>query len=82
MNTKKEKVWIEIISTINHNKYKHVLLNNKYLRHSKDIIQSEDRGIETYETKKFHCHALMTKYIFKAMDVINILLVIRVNLPW
>ena len=46
-----------IISTISHNKYKHALLNNKCLRHSKNRIESEDRGIETYETKKnsFSC---------------------------
>ena len=66
MNTKKEKVWIEIISTINHNKYKHVLLNNKYLRHSKDIIQSEDRGIETYETKKISLSCFDDKIYFQS----------------
>ena len=41
-----------IIATVGDNKYKHVLLNNKCLRHSSHRIQSEDQGIETYETKK------------------------------
>ena len=40
-----------VVETISYNKYKHVLLNNKSLRHSNDRIQS-DHKIETYETKK------------------------------
>ena len=55
-----------IISAINHNKYKHVLLNNKYLRHSKDIIQSEDRGIETYETKQISLSCFDDKIYFQS----------------
>ena len=31
------------------------------------------------KSKKFHCLALMTKYVSKTMDMIDYLLVIRVN---
>ena len=39
-------------ATISHNEYKDVLLNNKYLRHSMNRIQSKDDRIETYEINK------------------------------
>ena len=38
--------------TISHNEYKDVLVNNKFLRHSMNRIQSKDHRIETYEIKK------------------------------
>ena len=41
-----------VVGTISHNKYKDVLLNKKYLRHSMNRIQSEDHKIETYEQNK------------------------------
>ena len=42
-------------------------------------IQYKDYRIGTYEINKFPCLVLMTKYIFKTMDMIDYLLVIRVN---
>ena len=41
-----------VCATISHNKYKDVLLNNKYLRHSINRIQSKDHRIGTYEINK------------------------------
>ena len=38
--------------TISHNEYKDVLVNNKFLRHSMNRIQSKDHKIETYEINK------------------------------
>ena len=34
-----------VVATLNHNEYKYVLLNNKYIRHSMNIIQSKDHRI-------------------------------------
>ena len=42
----------KVVETISHNKYKDVLLNNKYLRHSINRIQSKDHRIGTYEIVK------------------------------
>ena len=46
-----------VVATISHNKYKDVLLNNKYLRYSMNRIQSKDHRIGTYEINKilFSC---------------------------
>ena len=43
-----------IVATINHNKYKDVLLNKKCLRNSKNRIQNEDHRnrIGTYDINK------------------------------
>ena len=41
-----------VITTISHNKYKHVLLNNKCLEHSMNIILSKDHRIGTYQINK------------------------------
>ena len=50
---KKAKVVNEnIVTTINHNKYKDVLLNKKYLRHSMNRVQSKHHRIGTYEINK------------------------------
>ena len=50
---KKEKgVNRNVVATISHNKYKDVLLNQKYLRHSINRIQSKDHKIVTYEINK------------------------------
>ena len=50
---KKEKgVNRNLIATKNHNEYKDVLLNSKFLRHSMNRIQSKDYGIGTYEINK------------------------------
>ena len=40
------------VATISHNKYKDVLLNKFFLRHSMNRIQSKDHKIGTYEINK------------------------------
>ena len=37
-----------VVVTIGYNEYKDVLLNNKCIRHSMNIIQNKDHRIETY----------------------------------
>ena len=41
-----------VITTIIHNEYKDVLLNNKYIGHSMNRIQGKDHRIGTYEINK------------------------------
>ena len=41
-----------VVATIGHNEYKEVLLKNKCLRHSMNIIQSKDRRLGTYEINR------------------------------
>ena len=41
-----------VVAKIGHNEYKEVLLKNKCLRHSMNIIQSEDRRLGTYEINR------------------------------
>ena len=41
-----------VVTTISHNEYTDVLLNNKCLRHSINRIQSKDHRTRTYETNK------------------------------
>ena len=41
-----------IVATISHNEYKDVLLDKKCLRHSRNMIQSKDHRIGTYEINK------------------------------
>ena len=41
-----------VVVAISHNDYKDILLNNKFLRHSMNRIQSKDHRIGTYEIKK------------------------------
>ena len=41
-----------VVATIIHYEYKNVLLNNKYLRHSVNRIQSKDHRIGIYEINK------------------------------
>ena len=40
------------VAIICHNEYKYVLLNNKFLRHLMNIIQSKDHKIGTYKINK------------------------------
>ena len=40
------------VAKISHNEYKDNLLNNKYLRHSMNTIQSKNHRIGTYEINK------------------------------
>ena len=64
-----------IVAIISHNEYKDVLLNKKCLRYSMNRIQSKDNRTETYEIN----HDLIRKYPSKTMDMMDKLLVIRVN---
>ena len=41
-----------VVATISHNEYKHILLNDKCLRHSTKRIQSKDHRIGSYEINK------------------------------
>ena len=41
-----------VVTTIDHNEYKDVLLKNKCLRHSMNRIQSKDHRTGTYEINK------------------------------
>ena len=41
-----------VVEKSSHNKYKDVLLNNKYLRNSMNRIESKDHRIGTYEINK------------------------------
>ena len=50
-----------IVTTVSHNEYKDVLLNNKCLRHSMNRIQSKNHRIGTYEINKIRYHAFMIK---------------------
>ena len=42
-----------VVTTIRHNGYKDVLLNNKCIRHLMNRIQSKDYRIGTYKISKF-----------------------------
>ena len=60
-----------VVSTISHNEYKDVLLNNKCMRHSMNRIQRKGHRIGTYEINKISLLvASMTKYISKIIEVI------------
>ena len=41
-----------VIATVSCNKYKDVLLNNEWIRHSINRIQSNDHRMGTYEIQK------------------------------
>ena len=60
-----------VIAIILHNEYKDVLLNNKCLIHSVNRIQSKDHRIGTFEINEVPLSCLMTKYIFKTMDMMD-----------
>ena len=49
---KAKGVNINVVATIRHNEYKHVLSNYKCLRHSVNRIQSKDHRIGTNDIKK------------------------------
>ena len=67
---KAEGVNENVVVTIGYNEYKDVLLNNKCIRHSMNIIQNQDHRIETYGIKKINCLVLTTKYMSKPMDMV------------
>ena len=60
-----------VVETIDHYEHKNVLLKNKYLRHSMNRIQSEDHSSELIKSTKFQCLVLMTKCIFKTMEMMD-----------
>ena len=60
-NKKAKDVNKSVVATIGHNEYKDVLLKNKCLRHSVNIIQSNDHGIGTYEINKIALSCLDDK---------------------
>ena len=49
---KAKEVNKNVVATISHNKYKVILLNKTYLRHSMNRIQSKNHRIGTNETNK------------------------------
>ena len=53
------------VATINHNKYKNVLLNKKCLVHSMNKIISKDHKKGTYEIKKISLSHLDDKILFQ-----------------
>ena len=82
MKTKMHKLTdnaVYSIVAISHSEYKDLFLNKKCLRHSMNRIQSKDHKIGTSEIKKFLYHALMIKYTSKTLDMVDSLLVIRIN---
>ena len=63
-----------VVAILSHNEYKYVLLNNKYIRHSMNIIQSKDHRIgnmkyEHVKPTKFHCLVSMATYISRTMGL-------------
>ena len=61
------------VNATSHNEYKDVLLNNKSIKYSINRIQSKDHriGAEHMKSTKLNCLVLMTKHIFKTMDIIE-----------
>ena len=45
VNIKKQRVNENVVATLNHREYEHVLLNNKFLRDSMNRIESKDHKI-------------------------------------
>ena len=60
-----------MIATISHDKYKNVLLNKKYLKHSMNNIQNRDLKIGTYKSTRLLCLLMMIKYTSKIIDVMD-----------
>ena len=50
-----------------HNEYKDVLSKNRFFRNSMNRIQYRDY----MKSKKNYCFVLMTKYIFKTIDMMD-----------
>ena len=48
-HSKAKSVNTNVVATMSHNEYKDAVLNEKYLRHSINRIQSEDHTTGTYE---------------------------------
>ena len=60
-----------MIAAISHDKYKNVLLNKKYLKHSMNNIQNRDLKIGTYKSTRLLCLLMMIKYTSKIIDVMD-----------
>ena len=73
---KAKRMTENVVAITSHNKYKDVLLNHKYLRHSMNKIQTKNHRIGIYKLTKFLYLALMIK---KTMDMTDWLFVIRAN---
>ena len=58
-----------LVATISHDGYKHILLNTNCIRHSMNRIQVKGNKIGTNEINKVSLSFLMANYIFKAMDM-------------
>ena len=68
-----------VVARICQNEYKQVLLKNKCFRHSVNRIRSKHHRIGTYEINNISLSSLITKYIFKRIDMADWLLDIRVD---
>ena len=60
-----------VVETTCHNEHKNILLNKKCLRHSMNRVQIKIILQELAKSTRFLCLALMIKYIFKILDVID-----------
>ena len=58
-----------VVTTISHNEY--VSLNNKWIRHAMNRIQSKDHRTGTYEIKKFSLPCFDDKIYIKTMDMMD-----------
>ena len=76
---KANRVNRNIVATITDGEYKHLLLNNKCLRHSMNRIQSKTHTIGTYKINKFSLLCFDDKTYIKTMDMMDQILVIRIN---
>ena len=59
------------VTTIRHNEYKDVLLNNKCLRHSMNEIQSKYHRMGTYEINKISLPCFDDKIFIQKMDMMD-----------
>ena len=64
-----------VVVTISHNKYKYVLLNKKYLRHSINRTQRKNHKIGSYEINKVYLSCFYDKIYIQNMWNISYLLV-------
>ena len=60
-----------VVTTVSHNEYKDVLLNNNCLRHSMNEIQSKDHRMGTYEINKISLPCFDDKIFIQKMDMMD-----------
>ena len=58
-------------TTVSHNEYKDVLLNNNCFRHSMNEIQSKDHRMGTYEINKISLPCFDDKIFIQKMDMMD-----------